>query len=157
MTIFEYENEGRQFIKKIVDGNWDGGYVHLSQLDDPEFSDYAFAHRGGFVQDPSVSTEELEGQAKVSRDEAIDAPIEVHGVLWDIDSTSRDRMLTAIRAAGRNPARSTVNWVLADNSIRETTAEELEQVLDAYALRMEETFVAHTMWRMGDKKTKFKL
>lgn len=52
-------------------------------------------------------------------------------------------------------ATETTNWILADNTIRQTATSELEDVLSAYTLRMGQTFEQYAIWRNGDLATGF--
>jgi len=95
--------------------------------------------------------------AKSYRDEVADSPITVLNVLWDINQQSRDNMRTAIETADRNnlPDETTQGWILADDTIRDTTAAELGQVLDAYAYRLQDVFTQYAIWMAGDKINEF--
>lgn len=70
-------------------------------------------------------------ELKAQRDAAV-AAIKVTtqaGNTFDGDETSQDRMARAVVAMGAAPAGSTVNWVLADNSVIDATQEELTEAL----------------------------
>lgn len=76
---------------------------------------------------PPPSRDELIAQ----RDAAV-AAIKVTttaGNTFDGDEVSQGRMSRAVVAMGAAPAGSTVNWVLADNSVIEATQEELTEAL----------------------------
>lgn len=76
---------------------------------------------------PPPSRDELKAQ----RDAAVAAikVTTVAGNTFDGDETSQDRMTRAVVAMGAAPAGSTVNWVLADNSVIDATQEELAEAL----------------------------
>jgi len=95
--------------------------------------------------------------AKYKRDTIINSPITALGVSWDIDEKSRDNMRSAIEAAERNalPADTTIGWILADDTVRQTTTADLMQVLNAYAYRMQSVYEAYTTWLEGDMETAF--
>jgi len=95
--------------------------------------------------------------AKVERDETISSNILVHEVYWQVDKAGRDNMQNTIDHALRNqlPVETQCNWILADNSIIETTYPELQAVLDAYTVRMGDIFNAYSLWRAGDKLDRF--
>lgn len=144
MITFEYEDKTRQNIKKFTDGKWDGRYIPTENFDT----------NSGVPTDPAIPQEVLAKAAKVSREEAINAPIEAHGVIWDIDTKSRDNMRSALDTATRRASRF-VNWVLADNTIRSSSPEDLMGVMDAYADRMEAVYTHYTIWRMGSMTEPF--
>ena len=90
--------------------------------------------------------------AQALRNEAVEADIEVYGVVWQVDQTARDRMRSAIETATRQGAapETTVDWILSDDTTRPTTAAELGAVLDAYTLRMSTIFAQYTAWLAAD-------
>jgi len=96
-------------------------------------------------------------RAKHKRDTIINSPLTALGVSWDIDEKSRDNMRAAIETAERNalPADTTIGWILADDTVRQTTTADLMQVLNAYAYRMQSVFEAYTTWLEGDMETAF--
>lgn len=89
--------------------------------------------------------------AKIERNAAEQANIEVLGVSWQVDDVARDRMQRTIDTATRNnvDVSTTVDWILADNTIRATTVSELTQVLDAHAYRTQDIFSQYNAWRAG--------
>lgn len=96
--------------------------------------------------------------AKLYRESIKESPILVLGVEWDIDTISRDNMRSAIETATRNslPPETTQGWILADDTVRQTTASELGQVLDAYAYRLSDVFTQYAIWLAGDKTEEFR-
>ena len=50
-------------------------------------------------------------------------------------------------------ATETINWILADNTIRQTTVSELEYVLSAYTVRMGQTYEQYSIWRSSSNLT----
>lgn len=99
--------------------------------------------------DTSSKKAELTEKAKALRDRSIESDIKVFGVMWQVDQKGRDNMRNAIETATRlnMPQGTTQGWILSDNSIRQTTATELEQVLSAYTFRMGQVFVQYAGWR----------
>ncbi|MFH4619370.1 DUF4376 domain-containing protein [Vibrio furnissii] len=95
--------------------------------------------------------------AKQYRESVIEGNIVVHGVEWQINKEGRDNMNEAIAYAVRNslPGTTPRQWILADNSLRETTVDELRSVLNAYAERLDAVFESYTVWRKGDKLVAF--
>lgn len=70
-------------------------------------------------------------ELKAQRDAAV-AAIKVTtaaGNTFDGDETSQTRMTRAVVALGAAPAGTTVNWVLADNSVLDATDAELTEAL----------------------------
>ena len=102
--------------------------------------------------------EENISSAKSLRDSHISSPISVFDVQWQIDKDSRDNMREAIDYAMRNSVMAeSRGWILADNSVRETTANDLQAVMDAYVQRMDETFAAYGIWKAGRKEDGFSI
>ena len=95
--------------------------------------------------------------AKVARDEALTSNIEVFGVMWQVRIKDRDNINEAINKGIRNQlsGSETRYWILADNSVRETTLEELGQIMDAYTARMDDIYFQYGTWRSGDQLTPF--
>ena len=70
-------------------------------------------------------------ELKAQRDAAV-AAIQVTtaaGNTFEGDETSQDRMTRAVVALGAAPADTTVNWVLADNTVIQATKDELAEAL----------------------------
>lgn len=107
--------------------------------------------------DTSTKKAELTEAAKQLRDAHIESDIEVFGVMWQVDQRGRDNMRNAIETATRAgmDLSTTQGWILSDNSIRATTAADLEQVLSAYTLRMGATFTEYAVWRMSGARAPF--
>ena len=84
------------------------------------------------LQDPPPpTTEQLREEWKASRDAAVEA-IDVTtdaGNTFDGDEVSQGRMARAILALNAAAPGTTVNWILADNSVIDATAAELTEAL----------------------------
>lgn len=95
--------------------------------------------------------------AKVYRETVIESNIVVYDVEWQINKEGRDNMNEAIVYADRTGVSGDTSrgWILADNTLRETTVDELRGVLNAYAERLWEVFESYSVWRGGDKLSKF--
>lgn len=95
--------------------------------------------------------------AKTYRDELVSSNIVLFGSEWQVADVDRDRMRSAIETAERNnyAETETIGWILADNTVRDTTAVELSQVMDAYAYRMAAIFSAYKTWRAGNMSESF--
>ena len=98
--------------------------------------------------------------AKVIRDTFIDSDIEVHGAVWQVAKRDRDNMKNTLDAYARNldevaASEIKLQWIIADNTVRETTLVELEGVLDGYTIRMGETFARYSEWCDGEMKDNF--
>lgn len=152
---YKFTSQEHQFITKYIDGEDQGISVPLSMLNRADFSDFKEAYENNQVM-PWKTREELESEAtkalidagKEERDDYINSPILVNGLLWDIDAKSRDNMHNAIAYVERNYGiTDQSHWILADNSVHKSNSVELRQVLDAYAKRMDETFLAYALWR----------
>ncbi|AUL97502.1 DUF4376 domain-containing protein [Vibrio vulnificus] len=100
-----------------------------------------------------------EAEAKQYRDTLIESDIEVHGVWWQVAKKDRDNINEAVAYVTRNSLSMdlTRQWILADNSVRETTVAELAEVLDAYTERLDAVYRAYAEWRAGDKQDGFVL
>ncbi|WP_044362355.1 DUF4376 domain-containing protein [Vibrio fluvialis] len=105
----------------------------------------------------TVLAEYHQALAKQYRESVIEGNIVVHGVEWQINKEGRDNMNEAIAYAVRNslPGTTPRQWILADNSLRETTVDELRSVLNAYAERLDAVFESYAVWREGDKLVAF--
>ena len=101
--------------------------------------------------------EALLAQAKETRSQAEDADIEVFGVYWQVRSQDRERMRQTIDTAQRmnQPPEATIHWILADNTLRATTASDLAAVLNAHTIRMGNIFAAYTAWYAGPRNQPF--
>lgn len=96
--------------------------------------------------------------AQTLRDDFIESNIELFAVDWQIETESRDKMNAAIDYATRNDKLAeTRYWILADNTPRESTIADLEAVLDAYTLRMDNVFMQYGVWAGGDMLTPFEI
>lgn len=87
--------------------------------------------------------------AKFIRDGAVESNIHKHGVWWQVHVTNDEpRINRAIRTAEIEnlPLDTTAEWILADNSIRATTAAELAQVLVAKSRREQDVFNQYKTW-----------
>lgn len=95
-----------------------------------------------------LTKEQLIPIAREARNAAENSDIEVFGVLWQVDAVARDRMRSTIEtAAAKNVSpETTVNWILSDNSIRPSTAGDLQQVLVAYTVRLADIFQQYVAW-----------
>ncbi|EPR4994874.1 DUF4376 domain-containing protein [Vibrio navarrensis] len=101
-----------------------------------------------------------EAEAKQYRDTLIESDIEVHGVRWQVDvgrDEPRIRRAIATALSEDMAEDTTVEWILADNSVRPTTRRDLEQVLAAKAMREQTIFDQYREWRAGDKQSPFAL
>ncbi|EHU0328744.1 TPA: hypothetical protein I7180_17685 [Vibrio vulnificus] len=98
--------------------------------------------------------------AKCYRDQLIESNIEVHGVMWQVDVTRdepRIRRAIATATSESIDAETTVDWILADNTVRATTRRDLEQVLAVKSMREQLIFQKYREWRAGDKLETFSL
>lgn len=80
---------------------------------------------------PVLTPEQQREKAKAARETAV-AAIKVTtaaGNTFDGDETSQTRMARAIIALNVAPPETTVNWVLADNSVINATSAELTEAL----------------------------
>ncbi|WGY45025.1 DUF4376 domain-containing protein [Vibrio sp. ABG19] len=91
--------------------------------------------------------------AKSTRESVVESNIELFNVVWQVDASGRDNMTSAIAYAERlGMSEDTVRqWILADNSVRETSVSELKSVLNAYTERLDAVYVSYTVWREGSK------
>lgn len=105
----------------------------------------------------TVLAEYHQALAKQYRESVVESNIIVHGVEWQINKEGRDNMNEAIAYATRNslPGTTPRQWILADNSLRETTVDELTGVLNAYTERLDAVFESYAAWRSGDLQQRF--
>ena len=101
--------------------------------------------------------EDKKGPAKAARDAAINSPITVMAVVWDIDGKARDNINEAINSVDRQPVKESESryWILADNSVRPTTADDLRYVMNAYVDRMDDIYNQYGLWLSGDMLSDF--
>lgn len=133
-------------------------FHHTEEL--VEYDDEAFTATAIPVlidNDPVEVAEYHSALAKVVRDEALTSNIEVFGVMWQVRTQDRDNINEAINKGIRNQTdgSETRYWILADNSVRETTLSELGQIMDAYTARMDDIYLQYGIWRSSDKLTPF--
>jgi hypothetical protein len=98
--------------------------------------------------------------AKVLRDQKITEGIFVHSAPWQVRTAEDLVNIQDIidEAKFQNlPADATINFRLADNTWRPTTAQELEEVKSAYPIRKQEIFRQFEAWDMTDKLTPFEV
>jgi hypothetical protein len=81
-----------------------------------------------------VSKEEKRDLLKKTRDEKEMEPIEYNGHYFDFDQKSYDRITAAIFALSKTEGAS-IMWTTADNQSVAMTAEDLENVISAAAVR----------------------
>lgn len=95
--------------------------------------------------------------AKTHRESCVNGVINVFEVDWQVDKPGRDNINEAIAYAERNMLSGieTRSWILANNTLRKTTVDELKAVMDAYTERLDEVFNAYAKWRTGDKLEPF--
>ena len=115
------------------------------------------AEAAGRISPFAVEEASNKAVAKAARDAAISSPIYVMGVVWDVDLSARDNINEAINSASRQPEKELVSrgWILADNSIRQTTANDLREVMNAYAARMDDIYVQYGAWLAGGMGSDF--
>lgn len=99
--------------------------------------------------EPTSTKEQMIPLARDIRDAAENSDIAVFGVLWQVDAVARDRMRSTIEtaAATNTPPETTVDWILSNNTLRASTAAELQQVLVAYTMRLDAIFRQYITWR----------
>lgn len=116
------------------------------------------------VFEPAIKLEDAiiewhEDLAKTYRESCVNGVINKFGVDWQVDKAGRDNINEALEYANRKglPGTETRQWILDDNSLRETTLNELKAVMNAYAERMGEVFASYAQWRAGDKLEPFSI
>lgn len=114
------------------------------------------------VFNPAIKLEDAiiewhEYLAKTYRESCVSGVVNVFGVDWQVDKPGRDNINEAIAYAERNmlSGTETRSWILANNTLRKTTVDELKAVMDAYTERLDEVFTAYAKWRAGDKLEPF--
>ena len=77
--------------------------------------------------------------------------------VWDIDGKARDNINEAINSVDRQPEKESESryWILADNSVRPTTADDLRYVMNAYVDRMDNIYSKYGQWLAGDMAEEF--
>lgn len=107
------------------------------------------------VEQPPTK-EQLEAQAKVTRDAAVSANLIVLGVEWQClnDAVDIRKVINDAETIGVSEV-ETEMFRLADNSWRETTLAELRQVLAAHVVRKRDVWAQFGVWDAGDKNEPF--
>lgn len=149
----------RRAVYETLSQSYDTNLFHHTE-EIVEYDDAAFTATAIPVlidNDPADVAAYHAALAKVARDEALTSNIEVFGVMWQVRLKDRDNINEAINKGIRNQlsGSETRYWILADNSIRETTLEELGQIMDAYTARMDDIYFQYGTWRSGDQLTPF--
>jgi hypothetical protein len=96
--------------------------------------------------------------AKVYVDELVESNIIYLDAEWQVDAAKSEVNINSeITTAGYAELGDDylVDWILADNTVRETTIGELKGLLVAKANRRTAVYKAYTTWRSGDKKSAF--
>jgi hypothetical protein len=98
----------------------------------------------------TISTNSTE--AKLTREDVANSNIEVFGVQWQVGENDRVNINEAIDYSNNNniPTETTQNWILADNTTRTTTKDDLIAVLNAYTERKQRVFASYITWRQTD-------
>ena len=155
---------GYKFTSSGVEGGvmrYSDGAIIPNDPGNRDWKKYLAYIDGGGLTDPYKTQDELitdkETEAKKTRDKAISLNIIVLDCEWQVREQDLTFMERAVDTAEREgyPPESTQGWILADNSIRETTAEELGQVLTVHALRVKNIFGQYALWRVGAKLIPF--
>lgn len=146
----------------LVETIWvDPNYVTHSGGYELTYNDETFTTTKTPITEPKSNDEIAEyhkGLAKTLRDDIIESNIEVHGVFWQVHVTRDEpRLNRAINTSTCDsmPGETTCEWILADNTLRPTTAAELKQVIVAKGYREGEVFAKYSIWRSGDMLTPF--
>ena len=105
---------------------------------------------------PPTTTEQLQQQAKSTRDTAISAPILLPDTdaLYQMDYAALANIERAKRKAERTNTTSAM-WRLNDNTWRETTLDELNLLIELADERFEAVWLAFHEWDAGDKSEPF--
>lgn len=95
--------------------------------------------------------------AKKTRNDAINADLDVGGRVFQVGAKARDNLNEAINKCQRDqlPESESRDWILADNKVASVTFADLKEVMNAYATRMDVIFQAYALWRAGNKKELF--
>ncbi|KJY84833.1 hypothetical protein TW81_02235 [Vibrio galatheae] len=153
-TKFSVRLIGQQLIITPYHPNWekyrvqwhiDNGLVKAHDWDAPPPE----------VEQPPTK-EQLEAQAKVTRDAAVSANLTALGVEWQClnDAVDIRKVINDAETIGVSEV-ETEMFRLADNSWRETTLAELRQVLAAHVVRKRDVWAQFGAWDAGDKTEPF--
>lgn len=97
---------------------------------------------------PEPSLDEVKtakiAELKMIRDKKELEPVVYNGSSFDFDSKSYERITAAIYALDLQGTGATINWTLADNSVASVTANNLQGVIAAAAVRSN---ALHTVYR----------
>jgi len=105
----------------------------------------------------AVPTSVLAARAKITRNAEVNANILLLNVEWQVGVLARTNIGDTINGAEYlgTAVDATVEWILADNSTRDTTVAELKQVFAAYCTRMMAVYQQFNAWRSGDQTAAF--
>lgn len=111
------------------------------------------------VASTTLTPTEIRQKSKQVREYLIESDIEVFGVFWQVDSEKdMPNIDDAIYEAEQSPVppEYTIRWILADNTLRDTTLEDLKAIKSAKCLRKKKIFEDYTIWLSGDMSEVFK-
>lgn len=117
--------------------------VNKKLITTPKPSAYHYWFNGKWIVNLDEVKNLKRDELKAVRDEKIHSNIEVHGEVFQVRAGDMEHFDDAERAVTRNVKKPTDirYWILADNSIKPFTYEQIRQVLDAKALRKEQVFI----------------
>lgn len=148
---------GKLYDKSGID------YLIENALNVPDNLVVATTDQVNAVLNPEPTTEQLNAQAKATRNDAIErykGTVEFNGALFDSSKETVDNINYAVRRASQSGATS-AHWRLADNSWLETTLDEIVQVRELVQVAVDENFEnvwnQFTTWDNGDKHHHFKV
>lgn len=86
--------------------------------------------------------------AKAEREIIKESDIRVGGFMWQVAQADRDNMSETIGYAERNSINvdDTTNWITADNRIVAVSYKDLQDIKNAYVLRMDSLFKQYGIW-----------
>ena len=152
------DKSGKLYEKSGID------YLIENEIDVPDDLVVATTDQINAVLNPKPTDEQLNSQAKVTRDDAIESykgTVEFDGSLFDSSGVSLNNINRAIRIAERDDLEETYlhSWRLADNSWRDTTLAELREVKKLIEQDLDRIFESVWLqfieWDFGDKKSTF--
>ncbi len=152
------DKSGKLYEKSGID------YLIENEIDVPDNLVVATTDQINAVLNPKPTDEQLNSQAKVTRDDAIESykgAVTFDGAEFDSNGNSIDNINRAIRMAERDGLEETHShtWRLADNSWRDTTLAELREIKKLIEQDLDRIFESAWLqfsdWDSGDKKSPF--
>ncbi len=138
-------NDGEEYPEIVIA---DGYYANVHVCDPiPALNQYAI--------EPNQSVSEYyENQAQSQLSIIEISNVVVDKIEYQVRTADVERINQKIGWMQRNSIES-VEWIVADNTTKTCTVDDLYKILDAQQARQDSAIQQYTQWRLGDKQTPF--